>query len=140
MIKLKNFVYCNNVERNQIPNGGESLNAMGIVSALIPEFIPGSFSFSIVFSILGVDVTKSNSIQIVFAQKDNNKTLVDTGTISIPPTTRDEHVLIPDDYFGFNMSMDFRNVVFEEEGVYYTKSVFTGIDIGQSDIYAKSKR
>lgn len=140
MKKLMNFLYCDNVERTQIANGGEILNAMGIMSVLIPEFIPGSFSFSIAFSVIGVDVTKENMVQVVFYEKSNNTILVDTGAITIPPTTRDSQVMIPEEYHGLNMSMDFRNVVFEKEGLYSTKIVFNGDVIGENSIFVKSKR
>ena len=55
MARLANFLYCLNAERQQDPQGkGESINAMGVLTVLVPEFIPGLFSFSIIFSVLDI--------------------------------------------------------------------------------------
>ena len=49
MAKLTNLIYCLNAERVSANDGkGDSINAMGVLSALTPEFVPGTFSFSII--------------------------------------------------------------------------------------------
>ena len=50
MAKISGFVYCLNAERITAPDGkSEMTNAVGIVSTIMPEYVPGAFSFSIVF-------------------------------------------------------------------------------------------
>ena len=70
MARLSTFLYCLNAERHQANQGqGEAINAMGVLTLLTPEFVPGLFSFSIIFSILGIDPTTNGQIKLVFKDK-----------------------------------------------------------------------
>ena len=142
MAKLTSFVYCLNVERIKPADGqGENINAMGLLTALIPEYIPGTFSFSIAFSVLDIDVASSNNnIRIVFLRKDGDLIVVDSGIINLPKLEDPNEISIPNEFKGLNMSMDLRNVVFEKEGVYTTKIYFNGDLLHESPIYVKGKR
>lgn len=141
MTRISNFIYCLNAERIAAPDGNrDSMNAMGVVSVLTPEFIPGTFSFSIVFSILGVDkVYETNKIRVVFEDMEGNK-LVDTGDIELPPKPEGDDFILPVDYQGLDMSMDFRNVIFEKEGLYKTQIIWNGQSLGDCRIYVKGRR
>lgn len=141
MAKLTNFIYCINAERIPAGDGkGESINAMGVLSALTPEFVPGTFSFSIIFSVLDVEVSGNNTIQIIFSKDGEEKGLIDSGIITIPPMPTENEIGLPDEYKGLNMSMDFRNVIFEAEGLYDTAVFFNGQLLGHNPIYVKGKR
>lgn len=141
MANLANFIYCLNAERVSSNDGqGENINAMGVLSTLTPEFIPGTFSFSIIFSVLGIDTSVNNTIQIIFSQKEEEKPLVESGVITIPPFPNDNEIGLPDKYRGLNMSMDFRNVIFETEGLYNTKIIFNDQIFANNEIYVKGKR
>lgn len=138
MARLGNFIYCLNAERVPAVNGkGDTINAMGVLSALTLEFMPGTFSFSIIFSVLDADASQRNDIQIVFSKKDT--VLIDSGVISIPPIENTDNYDLPKEYKGLNMSMDFRNVIFKEEGLYQTKVVFNNHEVGINEIYVKGK-
>lgn len=141
MANITNFVYCLNAER--IPstkNHGDSINAIGVLSVLIPEFVPGTYSFSIIFSVLDMDISANNEIQITFSREGDSANLVDTGIITVPPVEKNEDIEVPPTYEGLNMSMDFRNVVFEREGLYITKIIFNNVLLGEYSIYVKGKR
>ena len=141
MANLTSFVYCINAER--IPSGdgkGDSINAMGVLSALTPEFVPGTFSFSIIFSVLDVDISVNNTIQIIFSKDGAADALVNSGCITIPPLPENDGVCLPDQYKGLNMSMDFRNVILEQEGLYSTIINFNGELLAKKPIYVKGKR
>lgn len=138
MARLGNFIYCLNAERVPAVNGkGDTINAMGVLSALTLEFMPGTFSFSIIFSVLDADASQRNEIQIIFSKKDT--VLIDSGVISIPPIESTDNYDLPKEYKGLNMSMDFRNVIFKEEGLYQTKVVFNNQEVGINEIYVKGK-
>ena len=138
MARLGNFIYCLNAERVPAVNGkGDTINAMGVLSALTLEFMPGTFSFSIIFSVLDADASQRNEIQIIFSKEDN--VLIDSGVISIPPIESTDNYDLPKEYKGLNMSMDFRNVIFKEEGLYQTKVMFNGQEVGINEIYVKGK-
>lgn len=141
MAKLTNFIYCINAERVPAKDGnGDSINAIGVMSALTPEFVPGTFSFSIIFSVLDVDVTGNNTIQIIFSKDGEDNNLVNSGIITIPPVPNVDEVGLPNEYKGLNMSMDFRNVIFESEGLYNTAVLFNGQLLAINPIYVKGKR
>lgn len=138
MARLGNFIYCLNAERVPAANGkGDTINAMGVLSALTLEFMPGTFSFSIIFSVLDADASQRNEIQIIFSKEDT--VLIDSGVISIPPIESTDNYDLPKEYKGLNMSMDFRNVIFKEEGLYQTKVMFNGQEVGINEIYVKGK-
>ena len=140
MANLTSFVYCLNAERVAGSEGnGDAINAMGILSTMTPEFVPGAFSFSIIFAILDVDITAENKIQITFKNSEG-KELVDSGNILIPGNKESKGSTLPKEYQGLNMSMDFRNVVFESEGVYTTEVSFNDTLLGVMPIYVKGKR
>lgn len=140
MSKLSSFIYCLNAERNTSPDGkSEMINAVGVLSVITPEFVPGTFSFSIVFSIVDLDMNTNNRIQIVFSDNEGNA-IVDTGEIALPIINPIDSLDIPNEYKGINMSMDLRNIVFEHEGVYKTTVCLNGNILGENEIYVKGKR
>lgn len=50
MTQVKNFIYCLNSNTNEV-----EANAIGVLSAITPEYIPGTFSFSILCSIVDLE-------------------------------------------------------------------------------------
>lgn len=140
MSKLSNFIYCLSAERNISPDGkSEMINAVGVLSAITPEFVPGAFSFSIVFSIVDLDTKTNNRIRIVFSDNEG-KAIVDTNEIALPIINSVDSLDIPNEYKGINMSMDLRNIVFEREGLYKTTVCLNGNMLGENVIYVKGKR
>ena len=140
MARLSSFIYCLNAERTPTIDGkGQIINAMGVLSTITPEFIPGAFSFSIIFSVVDVNLENNNSIQIIFLDNDDNE-IINSNVISLPIDNSQEVISIPKKYRGLNMCMDLRNVVFEKEGVYKTKVIFNDEMLGINEIYVKGRR
>ena len=140
MAKLSSFIYCINSERTPTLDGkGETINAIGILSAITPEFVPGPFSFSIIFSIVDIDLKQNNRIKIIFTD-DNDKEILNSNEIILPTENLVDTLNIPDEYKGINMCMDLRNIVFEKDGVYKTTIIFNGNEIGTNEIYVKGRR
>ena len=50
MAQVKNFIYCLNSNTNEV-----EANAIVVLSAITPEYIPGTFSFSIFCSIVDLE-------------------------------------------------------------------------------------
>lgn len=140
MSRIGTFIYCLDAERKTAGDGGDIINAMGVLSAITPEFVPGTFSFSIIFSVLDIDISKSNKIKVVFANYEKHS-IIDTGEIQLPiMPNQSSDVDLPNEYKGLNMSMDFRNAVLEKEGIYYTQIYFNNELLGENPIYVKGKR
>ena len=98
------------------------------------------FSFSVIFSVLDIDVSIINRIRIVFAKAGGDKALLDTGDIPVPPFTEKEEVMLPTEYRGATMSMDFRNVIFEENGLYSAKVFVNDESLGDNYIYVQGRK
>ena len=132
MAKLASFIYCANTEKVSNPEKkDESINAIGVLSALTPEYVPGMFSFSVIFSVIDIDI---------FAKAGEDKALLDTGDIPVPPFTEKEEVMLPTEYRGATMSMDFRNVIFEENGLYSAKVFVNDEPLGDNYIYVQGRK
>ena len=66
--------------------------------------------------------------------------ITDTGNITIPPVPADPDLCLPSKYVGYNLSMDFRNVVFENDGEYKTDIYFNNELLGTAPIFVKGRR
>ena len=140
MARLTNFLYCLNSERKQDPKGkGEFINAMGVLTVLAPEFIPGLFSFSIIFSVLDIDPDHESQVKVVF-KDEAGKMLADTECITLPPVSMDSDNQLPSKYIGYNLSIDFRNVVFENGGEYKTDIYLNDELLDTVPIFVKERR
>ncbi len=140
MARITSFIYCLGAERIQGPDG-QAINANGILTNITPEYVPGSFSFSIIFSMLGIEKSH-HALQIKFINPDGQD-IVNSNIIPIP---FDQIVqndpngnLLPDDEKGLIMTMDLRNVIFKKDGEYHTEIFWDGIKLGEYKIYARGK-
>lgn len=135
--KISTFFYCLGTERpgdNSAP-----LNAIGVLQALVPEFIPSAFSFAIVLGIVGVRDNNVHTLDIIF--KDNHgDALVEAKSINLPVMDSDDKGLdLPIEASGIMLGMDLKNVILREEGTYSTCILFDGKHLGDYDIYVKGK-
>ena len=141
MASLTNFIYCLSAERKPPAQGqGDAINAIGVLSVMTPEFVPGTFSFSIIFSILGVDITKVNELRVVFKDDSQDKVLINTENIRVTPMQNDDNIQLPAECTGYNLSMDFRNMVFESNGYYTTEIYLNDKFLDSRSIYVKGRR
>ncbi|HZJ56865.1 MAG TPA: hypothetical protein VFD89_01315 [Clostridia bacterium] len=137
MSYVSTFIYCLNTTKEQ-SEAGESINALGVLTALTPDFIPGSFSFSVIFSVMDIDDRDSHEIKLVFSNCAGNE-LVNTGVINIPKIEDKNAIDLPKEVSGLIMSLDLRNVTFLKEGYYCTTVWFDGDKLGEYKIYVKGK-
>lgn len=134
--KITTFVYClgtSSMEGNNSP-----MNAMGILQILTPEYIPSTFSFSIIIGIKGMEISFDHKLDIIFKSKQEN--LVEAKDIVISAEQlKDSDPGLPEEQRGVMLGLDMRNVVFKEEGNYFTEVILDGKKLGEFDIYAKAK-
>ena len=136
--RVSTFIYClgtTNMEGKDSP-----INAMGVLPILSPEFIPSTFSFSIVVGITGIDDSCSHSIDIIFKDSNGDR-LVEAVGVPIPAEQlQADDTTLPKEYRGLMLGLDLRNVIIRHEGVYYTEVSFDGKKLGEFDIYARAKQ
>lgn len=130
MAKVANFLYC----LKSITSETEA-SAMGILCAITPDYIPGAFSFSIICSIVDLEVG-DHSVILHFIKPSGVELLKIEGQV---PFQVNEQCNLPNDYVGINISADLQNVVFEESGLYKTIVEVNNIELGTYEIFVKGK-
>lgn len=131
MANVKYFIYCLNVNTED----GRT-DAVGVLSAITPEYIPGLFSFSINFSILNI-TEGEHILNVNFMDPDKNVIeRIDNARIQYK---RDESSNLPNDQVGISIAAGLQNVDFKKSGLYSTEVILDGINIGKYDIFVKGK-
>lgn len=130
MARVSDIIFCLN--STNLPGQGVCANT--ILTTIMPDYIPGLFTFSVVITILGVDTSAEHSIVITFSYKD---TIIANVEGHIP--SMDDQSNLPQEYKGINLSLDWNNINFQEDGEYSLKVVLDGEEIGGKDIYVKGK-
>lgn len=138
MVKIATFLYCLGTDNQQNPEG--PITAIGILPVLTPEFIPSAFSFSIVLGITGLADNRDHTLDICF--KDNNKNpVVEAKNIKIPvDAMKMGNLDLPEGARGLMLSMELKNAILREEGMYSTEVHFDGERLGDYEIYVKAKK
>lgn len=138
MERVRNFVICLNAIRQQDSQGGNSvININGLLSNIVVEKIPATFSFSVVFSILGMDITNDNKLRIII-KNDKKQTVVDTETLTIPKSEVGNSD-IPKKYLGMDFTLDLRNVLFNNVGVHNIEIFLNSERIFKEDIFVSER-
>ncbi|MEQ6389290.1 hypothetical protein RZN22_08160 [Bacillaceae bacterium S4-13-58] len=124
MAKVSSFIYCEqaDIKKGEKPEIGE------ILDVLRPDYIPGNYSFSIVFSLM--DVQENQDLKVEFIGPNKNVVL-ETDAFEINGNAGDEH---PSEYSGVFAAFDFRNLTFKFPGIYYTNIYINGLQIASFPI------
>lgn len=132
MTKLKNFLYCLNVDTTT----EERTDIIGLMTAITPEYIPGLFSFSISFTLLNL-TEGEHRITIRFINPENETiALIDNVKVDYK---KDVNSNLPEEHMGINVAAGLQNVDFKNSGLYFTQVLLDGNNIGEFEIYAKGK-
>lgn len=130
MAKISNFIYC----LNSITNENEA-NIQGVLSAITPEYIPGTFSFSVFCSILDLN-NGNHTIKMQFKNPDDEILVNIEGMI---PYEKQGNSNLPQEHAGINISSVWQNVVFKNSGLYKTIVIVDDIECGTYEIFVKGK-
>ena len=131
MVKIKNFVYCLNINTVEGRN-----DIVGLLNVITPEYIPGLFSFSISFALLNIAEGK-HSLIVKF--KDPDKEVIAEIDNAMVSYEKDANSNLPDEQMGINVAAGLQNVNFRKSGLYSTEVTLDGISIGEYYIFAKGK-
>lgn len=130
MAKVTNFIYCLNSNTSDV-----EANALGVLTALTPDYIPGAFSFSVLCSILDVD-NGNHNVNMQFVNPAG-KVIVDIQ--GIVPYDFNCANNLPKEYSGINISSNWQNVLLETSGLYKTIVRWDGEECGTFEIYVRGK-
>ncbi|MGG3115301.1 DUF6941 family protein [Bacillus paranthracis] len=125
-----NFVYCDQVD---VVEG--KLTIGGPLNFINPRFVPGMFSFTVAFGIVGLNTQQRNDLQLKFFDVNDDE-IMSTGILTIPENA-DIDPNLPMEVRGFMANMEFKNVVFKSEGAYKTELYLNGERLGQYPIIVK---
>lgn len=137
MPRISTFMYAERTEPNQ-------QGQMTITNPLItinPMFVPGMFSFSIIFGIVDINNDSDHTIQITFnSPNDEDTPLINTDVISLQNRVipLENEVDLPLEQKNLMFNLDFRNVVLKTEGLYKSKVYIDGTLSGEYPIYVKA--
>jgi hypothetical protein len=141
MPRISTFMYCEETKQEAHPGLPNRLNISNPLNVFRPAFVPGMFSFSIVFGLLGIDIVeKQHLLRIKFLNSnDLEKPIIDTGDIQMiaEKNPNDTNASLPEEHRGMMANLDFRNAVLKSEGEYITEIYMDNELLGSFPIYVK---
>jgi hypothetical protein len=128
MAQISCFMYAANVAKDA---GGMKIN--NPLSAIVPMFIPSTFSFFVVFGVRDFDTKANHTIKVDFVSKSDPNFNAPTTMAAIAPLPDDPNHL-PDKFMGFISTIGFQNVILQNEGEYTTVIRFDDEILGEYEI------
>jgi hypothetical protein len=136
---ISSFVYCEDAKQ-EMSNQGIKMHVTNPFASLLPMFIPGSFSFSVCIGIAGITPDREHTLRYIFKQSEgSSEPLIDTGDIKFAMNTDPSLSLVPFEYQGAVLSMDFKNVVFRMNGEYVSDIYINGEHVAKYPIMAHAR-
>ncbi len=139
MAKLSYFMICDTMNNVPMPGGTLGLNITNPQLVLTPKYIPGNYSFCVVVGVQDVKPTdpSTNAIKLKFELLTPKGKLLQQSVADLPMVNMQK---VPEQYQGFLMSFDLRNLPIEEEGAYVLNLYVDDVLIGNKEIpiYKKS--
>ncbi len=128
MPSISMFVVCESVSP-QLNSNIPQLS--GPQCVLRPQIIPSTFSFGLAVGVVGVDPNLQNTIRFTISNP-KGAIIQNSGDAVFPPVGIDD--TMPKEYQGFMLSLDVRNLLIEESGIYTFTLYVNNMEIGSRDI------
>lgn len=136
MTKVSDIIFCLN--STNVP--GQGVSAHTILTTITPEYIPGLFSFSLIITLLGLDILREHALKLSFSIDDEQVASLES-VIPVMPTDGDaDNSNLPKEYQGINISIDWDNVNFKKSGEYVLCVIIDGETVGEKKIFAKGRQ
>lgn len=108
------------------------------MTALFPLRVPGQFSFTVTIGVMEITTEKENyklRYTLTGPLEGDAKVVIQTDELDVerPPS------LLPSDYQGGIVSLEFKNVDFREEGTYTTEIFLDGTSLGKFPIKVRGR-
>ena len=115
MPRLTTFNLCELAQNMPDNEGSIKLHIVSPLDFLAPKYIPGVFTFSISFGIIGVDKNEECNVEVKIFDPDKNE-IFTTGGMLIPAMPQQK--FNPDEYVGFHIGLDIKNLEIKAPGSY----------------------
>ena len=115
MAKIVSFVVCDLINNMPADNMGVIPSIVAPQIALRPQVIPSNFSFGIAVGIADMNLQITNKVRFTVADPDGN-IVHDSGESDLPAAP--EMDTLPQQYQGFMMCIDIRNLLVQSEGAF----------------------
>ena len=129
MVYISSFTYCDSIQTEMTPQGPRN-QIVNPLQVLAPIAVPGNDSFAIACNIAGFDTMQENCVRIQFTSP-NGQVLNDTGDIKFQLPVEQ---LKRDKLGVMQFNLDMRNLVLSEVGLYSTRVLVNGEQIGEYKI------
>lgn len=123
MPELAAFTICDNVQNVSLPTGQMFPQISSPCIALRPQYIPSNFSFGIVIGIRNANISASNNLCLEIFGPSGEITY-NSGGLEIPADHGKSS--LPEQYHGFVIILDVRNMPIAIEGCYTVKITLNG--------------
>lgn len=133
MARVDNIIFCLKIHNLE----DQGVNAVTVLSAITPEFIPGQFSFAVIISLLDLDYETNHVFSVEFLAPDGEK-IINIENQPLPNQPIGDSNL-PNEYKGINIAMEWANVKLLSSGLYTLKFLYDGNEIKEKGIYIKGK-
>ncbi|MCF8011302.1 MAG: hypothetical protein K9L17_14015 [Clostridiales bacterium] len=134
---VSTFVYTEDSSVDNSTQGKQRLSLINPQHIFRPAFVPGNFSFSIFFGILDLDMHKEHTLRYLFVAPENEQTLIDSGETNVKPSETESD--LPPEMQGVLVTLNFRNVPLRYEGIYNSKVIVDGYELGEFPIYVQGR-
>ena len=132
MARIAAFMLCDAINNINAPDGSTVPQLVSPRTVIRPSIIPGSFSFGIAIGIEDIDLKQRNKIKFEIVSPDG-EILQASGENELPIFDNNDDIL-PVEYQGFTLSIDIRNLVIKNAGVYKFKFFVNDNNIGTQRI------
>lgn len=134
MPEISTFMYVDGSFNETDSTGQQRLHLVSPMHIFTPVFVPGTLSFSVVFGILGIDNEKSHNLDFVFHNPTTKENLVEIKQIHLPVNNDPGVNGLPKDLRGVMLNLSFQNVVFRNDGEYFSEIFLDNESLGKFPI------
>ena len=114
MLRINSFLISSSVSYE---NNGNSIQLNAPLAIVSPP-VKGTYSFIVSLSVLGLDFYTQHNMQCVLTSPNGEK-IFETKKSGIPVIEKDKtNNVLPEDFMGFLINIDLRNVFFNQSGLY----------------------
>lgn len=137
MAKVSLFAFAAGVVPGQTAQG-PMMQVINPTQVLVPPYLPGTFSFSIVLGIRDFDVSVEHNLKVEFVERVS-KTIKFKVDDKLQPIPNNPNVTLPSEFQGFTSGLSLQNVDLRSEGIYDAVIYFDGNEIYKNEVYVARK-